>query len=193
MGGAIPALIEERMDPNTLLHRFRYHLSRGYVTPKDTVLDLGCGTGYGTEILSKVAKFVTAYDINKQNLHTCNLKYKRKNNKFILADLETARLRKADVAVSFEVIEHFYEPARFIQKLKSKIRKFIIVSIPIGETLIIVDGKPEVKGDDTHHFVFPESTVLDMMFIDHQWERFFGFQSGVTYIVVYYNKDQYED
>jgi len=180
-------------DGRVLLHRFRYHLACGFITPKDIVLDLGCGTGYGTEMLSEVAKFVKGYDMEKVNLHTCNLKHKRKNNKFILANLETNRVAQADVAVSFEVIEHLYEPEKFIKRLKRKIRKFIVVSVPIGETLIEVDGKPEVKGDSTHHSTFHSSVDLDVMFVDDNWGKFYGFQSGVTYMAVYYNKNQYED
>jgi SAM-dependent methyltransferase len=189
-GNAIPALAVKNMDGRVILHRFRYYIGCGYVTPKDTVLELGCGTGYGTEMLSEVAKFVTAYDMDRMNLHTCNLKHKRKNNKFIKTNIETAKLRKADVATSFEVIEHLYEPAKFIQKVKSKIKKFIIVSVPIGETF--VEGKQEVKGDSTHHSIFPTCKDLDDMFIDDKWGKFYGFQIGVTYVAVYYNKDQYE-
>jgi len=178
------------MDGRTKLHRFRYHLGRGFITPEDRVLELGCGTGYGTEILSEVARFVTGYDMEKANIHTCNLKHKRKNNKFILTNLETAKLKDADVATSFEVIEHLYEPDVFVQKIKSKIKKFIVVSVPIGETMLM--DKQEVKGDSTHHSVFPTSVHLDEMFIDEQWNRLYGFRTGVTYVAVYYNKDQYE-
>ena len=181
------------MDGRTKLHRFRYHLGRGFITPEDRVLELGCGTGYGTEILSEVARFVTGYDMEKANIHTCNLKHKRKNNKFILTNLETAKLKDADVATSFEVIEHLYEPDVFVQKIKTKIKKFIVVSVPIGETLIKVDGKVEIKGDSTHHYAFPSPVHLDEMFIDEDWDRLYGFRSGVTYMAVYYNKNQYEE
>jgi len=193
MGNAIPAAPVRIMDGRTKLHRFRYHLGRGFVTPKDTVLELGCGTGYGTGILSEVAKFVTGYDMEKANIDTCNLKHKKDNNKFIKTNLETSKLKKADVATSFEVIEHLYHPAVFIQKIKKLIGKFIIVSVPIGESLTEVDGIPEVKGDSTHHYVFPIPAHLDEMFIDDDWDRLYGFQSGVTYMAVYYNKNQYEE
>jgi len=180
------------MDGRTKLHRSRYYMGRGFITPKDTVIELGCGTGYGTEILSEVAKFVTGYDMEKANIHTCELKHKRKNNKFIRTNLETAKLKKADVATSFEVIEHLYKPAEFVAKIKTKIKKFIVVSIPIGEILIEVDGQMEVKGDSTHHSIYPTPEHLDTMFIDDQWDRLYGFRAGVTYMAVYYNKDQYE-
>ena len=191
MGNAIPAAPAKVMDGRVKFHRFRYYLGKGFINPEDKVIELGCGTGYGTAILSEVAKFVTGYDKEKANIHTCNLKHKRKNNKFILTNLETAELKEADVATSFEVIEHLYEPAKFIQKVKSKIKKFIIVSVPIGE--ILVDGKQEVKGDSTHHSIFPTPIHLDEMFIDDQWDKLYGFHIGVTYMVIYYNKDQYED
>jgi SAM-dependent methyltransferase len=192
MGNAIPADASKIMDGRTLLHRFRYHLGRGYVTPEDEVIECGCGTGYGTEILSEVAKYVTGYDMENSNIYVCNLKHKRDNNEFIEANLEEHELKPADIATSFEVIEHLYEPAKFVTKLKKLIRKFIIVSVPIGETLIEVDGKPEVRGDSTHHNVYPTPEHLDALFLDEDWGRFYGFRSGVTYMAVYYNRNQYD-
>jgi len=181
------------MDGQVLLHRFRYHLGCGFITPTDIVLDLGSGHGYGTKILAGVAKFVTGYDFDKRNIHTGNTRHKVKNNKFVKADLETAKLKNADVATSFEVIEHLYKPYDFIQKIKSKIRKFIVVSVPIGERLHEVDGDIQVIGDWSHHSVFPSQEDLDKMFVDENWGRFYGIRSGVTYIAVYYNKNQYEN
>lgn len=192
MGNAPPAEPAKNMDGQVLLHRFRYHLGCGFVTPGDIVLDLGCGHGYGTKMLAEIGKFATGYDFDKSNIHTGNTRHKVKNNKFILVNLETAKLKKADVATSFEVIEHLYKPYEFIQKIKSKIRKFIVVSVPIGETLHEVDGDIQVIGDWSHHSVFPTPAHLDEMFVDEDWGRFYGFRSGVTYIAVYYNKNQYD-
>jgi hypothetical protein len=43
--------------------------------------------------------------------------------------------------------------------------------------------------DSTHHFVFPTKESLDELIVDDDWEVFFGFNIGVTYIVAYYNKN----
>ena len=181
------------MDPTILLHRFRYHFGRGFITPSDRVLDLGCGIGYGVAMLSEVAKYVIGYDIDIANINTCNAQSKKDNNEFIMANLEDVKLKEAEVATSFEVIEHLYKPAKFIKKLKKKIKKFIIVSVPIGQTLIEVDGDMQVGDDPTHHSVFPFKEDLNDLFLDDDWGLFYGFQTGIIYMAAYYNRNQYED
>jgi len=176
------------MDGATRLHRFRYHLGRGFVTPGDTVMDLGCGYGYGTQILSEVAKHSIGIDMDEYQIGWDKKKYPELE--FRHGNLEECELPDVDVAVSFEVIEHTYDPASVIKKIKEHTKKFIIVSVPCGaETLIDVDGDVQVDGDPSHHSVFNTHEDLDNMFLDDEWDKYYGFQVGVTYISVYYNKE----
>lgn len=181
----------EGMDGQTLLHRFRYHLGRGFVEPEDLVLDIGCGQGYGTKILSKVARKVIGIDIDTPQIKWNSDYYKKYPNvEFIDGDLEKIDLPECDIAVSFEVIEHLFDPEAFVKRLKEKVSRWIIVSVPINETMIEVNGVIQGENDSTHHSNFPTPGHLDRLFIDADWKPFFGFQNGVTYIVAYYNKNQ---
>jgi len=187
MGYAITAEYDKEMDGRTRFHRFRYHLARGFLDPKDLVLDLGCGTGYGTKILSGAAKKVIGVDFEQSNINYCIEKHQSDNIEFVLADLEKWSIPKCDVAVQFENLEHLYKPKEFVAKLKKKVAKFIIASVPLGQKIIMVDGDPQEEGDKTHHSAFQTPEEFSSLFIDNKWKEFWSFRDGVTFIAVYYN------
>lgn len=173
------------MDGMTRFHRFRYYLAHGFVSSDDIVLDLGCGTGYGSRILSETALEVRGYDMEPSNIDYARIHHVAFNNLFEVANLEEMRMPKADIAVSFEVIEHLYNPKKFVDKLKKKIGKFIIVSVPLDQRLVMVDGDPQEEGDKTHHSVFTQPQFMEL-FIDDKWKEFFSFRDGVTLIAIFY-------
>lgn len=189
MGRSINARLEKGMDGQVLFHRFRYHLGCGFVTSGDTVLDLGCGTGYGTEMLAKIAKKVIAVDIDEAQISANKDYYKEDNIEFIYNNMEKWEFPEVDVAVAFETIEHTYEPKKVIDKLKKSVRKYIVASVPVGELFINIDGDMQVQGDSTHHSVFGSPTDFVDMFVDERWKEFMTFRTGVTLICVFYNLD----
>lgn len=196
MGYAITCEIEPgvELDGRTRLHRFRYHLARGFVDPLDRVLDLGCGTGYGTDMLSEITLDVTGYDMEQSNIdyakkiHSDGPPWFNPIN-FKVTNIETMDIPKAEVAVSFEVIEHLYKPKEFVARLKEKISKYIVVSVPLGQKLVWVEDKQEwqEEGDSTHHSAFATPDEFMSMFLDDNWKQFYSFRDGVTFIAVFYN------
>lgn len=189
MGNCIDAEFGKDMDGRTLTHRFRYHLAKGFVTKEDVVLDAACGKGYGSVILSDGAKKVIGVDFVEAEIEGAKVKQARDNISYECHNLEEWDIPAVDVAVSIETIEHLYDPQSYINKLKARVKKFIVGSVPIGETLIEVDGDVQIKGDPTHHYAFPSPAHLDNMFVDNNWRRFYGFRSGVNYLAVYYNNE----
>jgi SAM-dependent methyltransferase len=194
MGAAITGDTNHIEDPVVRFHRFRYHLAKGFIDPLDDVLDLGCGTGYGSDILSEVTLDVTAYDKDEANINAA-----RKNHKgcciiYKLADLETMELPEADVAVAFEFLEHLYKPLEFIENLKKKIHKFIICSVPIGQTLVWVEEAKEFQeiNDGSHHSAFESADYFRNLFLDDTWKEFYSIREGVTFIAIFYNRHIYE-
>ena len=68
-----------------------------------TVLDYGCGGGYGTEYLSRFTrKTVFGFDISNLAISSASSYFSKANLKF----LTKLPNRKFDVIVSFQVIEH---------------------------------------------------------------------------------------
>lgn len=186
MGYAIMAEQEREMDGRVRFHRFRYHLAAGFVAYPDIVLDLGCGSAYGTEILSKRAFEVHAYDKEQSNIDYAQTNHRGDSIFYTCADLEEVTLEKGTVGVAFEVLEHLYNPKAFVDKLKQAVSKYIIVSVPLNQPLTLVDGDIQEVGDATHHSSFTKQTLMDM-FIDDNWREFWSFQDGVTLIAVFYN------
>jgi SAM-dependent methyltransferase len=187
MGGCVDVRLLKDSTPRDLLHLFRYYWGRGFVTPKDTVLDIGFGSGYGTGLLSKVAKKVTGIEILAENRECAKEKYGQKNNEFVTGNVEKMKLPSCDVACAFEVIEHLYQPKAFVEKLKKATKKYIVMSVPIGESLINVGGDIQVDGDPTHHSVFADGSEVEHLFLDNNWATFYRFQDGVTFFGSFYN------
>lgn len=124
-------------DPiNLTLHLHRYIFILPYVVDKKC-LDVACGTGYGMQLISMVAKSVTGIDNDKKTLE-----WAKKNNifyntvKFIQTDLNKRDLSgEFDVVISFETIEHLKSPENFLKNIKSVLEKngLLILSTPINE------------------------------------------------------------
>jgi SAM-dependent methyltransferase len=193
MGAPPNATLYKNMDGQTRIHRFRYHIGCGYVEPDDVVLDLGCGRGYGSFMLANFAKKVIGVDYDERYYKSCSAQYKKKNLEFRKGNLETMKIPKCDVACAFEVIEHLYKPGKFLKKLKKSTKKYIAFSVPIGETLIMVNGDPQVKGDGSHHSVFPTENHIWDLIKDDNWREFVRFRLGVYMVGVAYNNEMFKD
>ena len=98
-----------------LLHIATYEYAENFVKNK-TVLDFGCGSGYGTEMLSKNAAKVTGVDISKEAVDYAKNNYNSDNLDFkTIAELTD---EKFDVITSFQVIEHVPNDVEYIKTLK---------------------------------------------------------------------------
>jgi 2-polyprenyl-3-methyl-5-hydroxy-6-metoxy-1,4-benzoquinol methylase len=75
------------------------------------VLDVGCGVGYGTSLLSWVARSATGMDRSLEAIESARATYRAENLAYVHDRAEGA-LPTADVATCFEVIEHVDDPAQ---------------------------------------------------------------------------------
>jgi ubiquinone/menaquinone biosynthesis C-methylase UbiE/glycosyltransferase involved in cell wall biosynthesis len=116
-----------------LEHLHRYAYASEYVEGK-VVLDIASGEGYGSEMLSRKARFVYGVDIdNKSVLHAAR-KYKKENLEFIVGSCKRIPLpdNSVDIVVSFETIEHTSEHDSFLLEVKRVLKPdgFLIISSP---------------------------------------------------------------
>jgi ubiquinone/menaquinone biosynthesis C-methylase UbiE len=89
------------------------------------VVDLCCGTGYGTRLLSEAAKFVTGYDYSADAI-TYNNTRLLPNTEFILADVEELGALRCDVITCMQGLEHLEDPQKLIDANKDKVWAFAL-------------------------------------------------------------------
>jgi len=112
-----------------LLHIATYEYAENFVKNK-TVLDFGCGSGYGTEMLSKKAAKVTGVDISTEAVDYAKNNYNSDNLDF--KTISELKNEKFDVITSFQVIEHVPNDIEYVTKLKKLLNPggYLLISTP---------------------------------------------------------------
>lgn len=127
--GQAPLLLE-------MAHRARY-LFAGEICRGKKVLDFGCGAGYGSQMLSKVADTVLGVDISREAVEFAQNHYRAQNLKYLVGEIDAlvSGPDRFDTVVCFEVIEHLEEPQKFLKKLALTMTGSgqLIISTPNGK------------------------------------------------------------
>ena len=132
-------------------HRGRY-LWAGQLAAGLDVLDAGCGTGYGTEILADAgATRVVGIDVSEAAITEAKSNSSRQTSEFLLGDLHSLPFADAsfDLAVCFEVIEHVENQQLAIAELRRVLRPTGILTISSPNRNVYPPGNPY----HTHEFV----------------------------------------
>ena len=106
-------------------HINRYHFA-SHLCKNKLVLDVACGTGYGSDYLIKNgAKNVTGLDISAEAIDYAKYNYKNPNLTFIVGDATKLPFKNEyfDIIVSFETIEHINEYKKFLEECKRVLKK----------------------------------------------------------------------
>lgn len=130
----IPGVEDKKLETE---HMQRYLSFCKYVVGKE-VLDAACGEGYGSKILSSVAKSVVGLDISKDTIKRANVNYGDSDNlSYIcgsITNMDMIQDNSIDVVVSFETIEHVgeEEQRKFLKEIKRVLRTsgILIMSTP---------------------------------------------------------------
>ena len=98
------------------------------------VLDVGCGVGYGSQLLaSRGAESVTAFDISSEAIKHAEMYYPHRNLSFSVASAEDFSFgRQFDVVTCFELIEHVGNQYRAIEKIAAALKEdgLLVISTP---------------------------------------------------------------
>ncbi len=117
-------------------HLHRYALCAQHVAGK-RVLDLACGTGYGTAIVGAQGAQVTGADISATAIRLARLRHGSDNVTFVIADCFDLPFAAAsfDVVVANEMIEHVADHDALITEARR-------VLVPGGLLLVSTPNKP---------------------------------------------------
>jgi len=131
-------MVPEHNDGETI---YMEHLNRyifaGQFAANKVVLDIACGTGYGSSLLKdKGAGAVIGIDISEQTVEYCRKKFSSGNMSFVVGSASRMPLKdnSIDVVVSFETIEHLNEGDQqlFVMEIQRVLRPdgVLIMSTP---------------------------------------------------------------
>ncbi|MFN7773297.1 MAG: class I SAM-dependent methyltransferase [Planctomycetota bacterium] len=152
----------ERMDPTVPIfdpgraefHLARYRFAAGYAAGKE-VVDIACGTGYGSELLAAAGKAasVTGIDICPEAIHYARSKHCQANMGYLVGSVTAIPLpdESSDVVVSFETIEHVEEDGQAVAEYTRVLRPggLLICSTPNGWPLEIAPHHKKVFDRDS--------------------------------------------
>lgn len=128
-------------------HYHRYEYVADFVKGKN-VLDIACGEGFGSEILSRTASSVIGIDIDKETVDYAKGKYKDNGNiQFQCGSVTSIPLedKSVDVIVSFETIEHISEHNEMLDEFKRVLKKDGVVIISTPDKKVYTDDSGEVN------------------------------------------------
>jgi 2-polyprenyl-3-methyl-5-hydroxy-6-metoxy-1,4-benzoquinol methylase len=177
-------IIPELMKPmNRMLleHMARYYFATPYM--RGRVLDIACGSGYGTHMIAKTCKDdvqeVIGVDIDADAIDYASKTYYHPLSAFRLEDALDPELPDKlglfDVIVSFETIEHVSDDVRFMLNLERMLRPggTLVVSTPFGQGR----GKPTSQPFHMHQLTQEEFARLFERFSEVE----LYVQRGVTF------------
>lgn len=102
-----------------LRHAFVYDWCSRFINSQDACLDLGCGEGYGTKLLSKFCHKAIGIDVSKKVIAGALLEYKSNNCHFEVYNGKKIPFPDAsfNVVIAFQVIEHVNDDVGFISEV----------------------------------------------------------------------------
>jgi len=134
-------------------HELRYRIAAGFCEKDDLVLDAGCGTGYGKDVIKR--RFYVGIDKNPPKGDSfIEFNFEKKENELPIEYLY-------DVFIGFEIIEHLNEVGvKNFVKMAKQAQKFILVSTPI------------IRNSNPYHKQQFSPLDICRLFIDEEWKPY---------------------
>ena len=126
----IPGAPESEID----LEHFHRYLATAEIVHDKRVLDMACGTGYGSHLLSKTAAEVVGLDISVEAVAFAASRFSSPNLRYVQGDCTAPPFEdhSFDTIVSFETLEHITNHDAFLDACKRLLKPggALIISTP---------------------------------------------------------------
>lgn len=119
----------------------RYHAVKPYIF--GDMLDVGCGRGYGFDVLQSPGAARTGLDISLEFLKQARHNYHSISLVQATGEKIPFRSRSFDSIIAFEVIEHLQDDIAFLHELKRLIRPNGTIAISTPNRLIASGGNKQ--------------------------------------------------
>ncbi|MFA5890561.1 MAG: class I SAM-dependent methyltransferase [Actinomycetota bacterium] len=138
-------------------HKFGYDDLAARILPGARVLDVGCGEGYGAELLARRARLVIACDYSFEAVSHARARYTDARVRWVACDAQRLPFAPGsfDVVSSLQVIEHFADTAAHLAGVARTL-------VPDGWHYVAtpnIDLMSEAERDNPYHlrdFTVPE-------------------------------------
>jgi SAM-dependent methyltransferase len=129
-----------------LFHEVSYRFAMPLVAGRD-VLDLGCGSGYGSAMLAEAAARVVGVDVSAAAVEHARTRFSRGNTTYRQISPDGGlpfEDREFDCVVCFQVIEHVKDDRRFVSEIARVLRPggVAILATPDRSTRLLPGQKP---------------------------------------------------
>jgi SAM-dependent methyltransferase len=113
------------------------------------VVDMACGEGYGSDVLSRRAARVTGVDANPEAHEHARLRYRRGNLTF-KRDLVETFSQPCDAVVFLQTIEHVQDPKAALEHFRSLLRPGGVAYVSTPNVLTLAPKGAERSGNPWH-------------------------------------------
>ncbi len=133
---------------DSIEHLHRYALVMDFIEDK-TVLDIACGNGYGSSLMSEKAAVVYGVDIDLETIENAKKEYPKENITFLTGSADKIPLldQSVDVVVSFETIEHHDKHDEMMSEIKRVLKKEGLLVISTPDKLYYTDYRKAFKNE----------------------------------------------
>ena len=146
-------------------HKFGYDDLDARMRPGARVLDVGCGEGYGSNLLGRDASRVVATDVSEETVRHAKEKYRRDNVSWVVCDAERLPFADGsfDVVSSLQVIEHLRDTERHLADVVRVLRAdgWHYVATPN------IDKMSDAEKDNPYHLTDFTTTQLHAALARH--------------------------
>lgn len=146
------------------MHLATYDFARQYCVSK-TVLDLGCGSGYGTARLAACASRITGVDVSAAAVAYASQQYEAKN--LVFQEINAGAPlpfpdMSFDTVLSFQVIEHVANAKRYLEEARRVLRPngYMVLVTPDRKHRLLPGQRPWNRW---HLYEYSQQTLVKLV------------------------------